>query len=356
MNVVSMSAPDDQNKKQKISVSALARMAENDIDPTPKNYEIWYNYMLGEDLLLVKEISNILDANVNFDSIRNEDLYQKYFASQQDTQEIQAACSRIEASVTDIVNQIGLVRSTNTEYKHKLLDFSDDVSANSTEQEICSVINKLASDTESVINSSQSIELKLSESSNDITEINHRLKELSNEILSDHLTGIANRKLFESKLRSEIINARETGQNLCLVFMDIDDFKVFNDSYGHLIGDQVLKVTANLLQDNVKGQDLAARYGGEEFCLLLPNTSLNDATRLAERIGEKLASREINNKRTGESYGRITLSIGAAEYQPGESSNDLIQRADNAHYRAKRNGRNRVEIATERDLEEMVPS
>jgi diguanylate cyclase len=349
-----MTVFNSQKQSGEISRSALEKMADNDIEFTPKNYEIWYNYVLGENLLLVKELSNIINAKVIFDEIRNEEIYQKYFGHYQGTGEIQETCSRIEASVSDILKQIGFVRSSNTDYKHKLVDISDEISESVSVRDLSATIERLASSTESIIHSSQRIELKLSESSSGISELSRHLKELRQEVLSDNLTGIANRKLFDLKLRDELMNSRETGNKVSLIFMDIDDFKKFNDSYGHLIGDQILKITANLLKDNVKGQDLAARYGGEEFCILLPDTALMDAVALAKQIGQRLANREINNKRTRETYGRITLSTGVAEYRVGETSDDLIRRADEAHYQAKQHGRNRVEIAAERELEETV--
>jgi diguanylate cyclase len=134
--------------------------------------------------------------------------------------------------------------------------------------------------------------------------------------------------------------------------IDIDHFKKFNDTYGHLIGDEVLRVVARLLRENVKGRDTPARYGGEEFAVILPQTSLNHAAKLAEQIRNTLASRKVHDKRTDASYGTLTVSIGAAKFQPGEPLDPLVQRADQALYRAKNQGRNRV--VTEDELDSVV--
>ena len=123
---------------------------------------------------------------------------------------------------------------------------------------------------------------------------------------------------------------------------DVDHFKHFNDSYGHLTGDQVLRLVAMSVKQNVKGQDIAARYGGEEFAVVLPNTVLRSAITVAEHIRRAVMTKELMKRSTGENLGRITVSIGVAALRPGETPQALIERADGCLYAAKRAGRNRV--------------
>ena len=160
--------------------------------------------------------------------------------------------------------------------------------------------------------------------------------------MTDSLTGLANRKCFDQRLREEAAKAMEEGTQLCLLILDIDHFKSFNDTFGHHIGDSVLKVVARNLNDEVKGQDLPARYGGEEFCVILPGTRLEDAATVAEQIRARLAKRELKNSKTDESYGKVTLSVGAALYRFGEPISEFVQRADECLYLAKHAGRNQV--------------
>ena len=127
--------------------------------------------------------------------------------------------------------------------------------------------------------------------------------------------------------------------------MDIDHFKAFNDNFGHLLGDEVLKIVAKSLTDCVKGADVVARYGGEEFSVILPNTPLNGAQRVAETIRATIAKRELKRRDSGESYGQITVSVGVSLLRPGSDTNEsLIKRADDALYKSKRHGRNRVTL------------
>jgi diguanylate cyclase len=141
--------------------------------------------------------------------------------------------------------------------------------------------------------------------------------------------------------------ARNAGEPLVLLMVDIDLFKRFNDTHGHQVGDQVLRLVARTLTDCVRGGDLPARYGGEEFAVILPRTTLVNSRPIGERIRTTLAARKIVRRNTGEALGGITVSLGAALYRVGESADTLIQRADSALYSAKKQGRNRLVLETD---------
>ncbi len=137
-------------------------------------------------------------------------------------------------------------------------------------------------------------------------------------------------------------NALATSEPLSLLMFDIDHFKSFNDSYGHLTGDQVLRLVGMSLKQTIKGQDITARYGGEEFAVVLPNTALRQALTVADHIRRAVMSKELKKKSTGEILGRVTISVGVSMLKPGDDTDSLIERADACLYAAKRAGRNRV--------------
>ena len=134
----------------------------------------------------------------------------------------------------------------------------------------------------------------------------------------------------------------ELGTSFCLMLLDIDHFKRFNDTWGHQTGDQVLRLVAMTLKSNIKGKDLAARYGGEEFAAILPETDLEGAVIVADNIRKAVQAKELLKRSTNEKLGRITASFGVAMYKPGDSPSSLIERADRCLYAAKHAGRNRV--------------
>jgi diguanylate cyclase len=156
------------------------------------------------------------------------------------------------------------------------------------------------------------------------------------------LTGIANRRSFDERLKLAIREAKSSSDTLSLLMIDIDHFKKFNDSFGHQLGDKVLQLVARILKTSIKGRDTVARYGGEEFAVILPSTRLAGAATLGDQIREAVASRRIIQKRTGEDFGSITLSVGVSSLRSADSGESLIKRADDALYSAKRGGRNRV--------------
>jgi len=161
------------------------------------------------------------------------------------------------------------------------------------------------------------------------------------------MTGLANRKFLDDSLTKAIADAMARGEPLSLLMVDIDRFKAFNDTYGHLTGDQVLRLVAASLKQNVKGQDVAARYGGEEFAVVLPNTGLRSAVTVGDHIRRAVMSKELVKRSTGEKLGRITVSVGVATLQKGDSNQTLMGRADACLYAAKHNGRNRVICETD---------
>ncbi len=153
-------------------------------------------------------------------------------------------------------------------------------------------------------------------------------------------------------MRRAITKAMEEGADLCLIMMDIGHFKKFNDTYGHQVGDQDLKLLANTLKEGTKGKDTAARYGGEEFATILPLTDLDGAFRFADNLRKTISLKELRNKTTDEKLGQITVSAGLAQFDLGEPISQFIVRADEALYMAKHGGRDRV--VSQVELEQTV--
>jgi diguanylate cyclase len=185
------------------------------------------------------------------------------------------------------------------------------------------------------------LELQLEASREDIEALQRDLDDVRRESLLDPLTKISNRKSFDEGLARAIAEA-DGDQPLCLMLVDIDYFKKFNDTYGHQTGDQVLRLVAMTLKSNIKGKDLAARYGGEEFAAILPYTDLEGAVIAAENIRKAIQAKELLKRSTNEKLGRITASFGVAIFHAEDTAASLIERADQCLYAAKHAGRNRV--------------
>jgi diguanylate cyclase (GGDEF)-like protein len=160
--------------------------------------------------------------------------------------------------------------------------------------------------------------------------------------MTDPLTGLLNRYGLQRILTHEHAEALRYDRALSCLMIDLDNFKGINDSYGHSMGDAALQQVANILTDAVRGSDMVCRYGGEEFVVLLPETNLEGAVALGEKIRAAAEARLFGDGRDDRSHFRLTLSAGAATISDHESGNDMLARADMALYQAKAQGRNRV--------------
>jgi two-component system chemotaxis response regulator CheY len=184
------------------------------------------------------------------------------------------------------------------------------------------------------------------------TNIGKRIIELEQGILrlakTDYLTSLMNRRAFMERLQGELNRALRADKPMGLVISDIDNFKIINDSYGHIVGDKVLQEFGKLLSTSFRLYDFVGRYGGEEFIIALPGANAEETARIAERVRQSVANQNILVSDLGRAI-KITASFGISSFVPGISAtvDELIKKADEALYKAKREGRNRVVVFSE---------
>lgn len=169
--------------------------------------------------------------------------------------------------------------------------------------------------------------------------------ELLQNATMDALTGLNNRRQFEVRLSEQYASANRQNTPLCAIMIDIDFFKKFNDTYGHAVGDTVLKTVANVIKENLREYDIPSRYGGEEFCILLPQTSLEEAKVVAERLRSAVEKETVTIDTVSKPL-QVTISVGLAELDIKDLAEDLYMKADSALYQAKETGKNKVVIYT----------
>jgi len=189
---------------------------------------------------------------------------------------------------------------------------------------------------------SKHLETKLAESSVEIEALRVQLEQVRIEAATDSLTGLANRKEFDSRL-IEMCAASDKGAGPVTVIMaDIDFFKRINDTFGHQTGDQVIRFVATVMDRAKPKGGVVARLGGEEFAMIAPMTDRKAATNIAEKIRQAVEGKRLVRRASNEDLGKITVSLGVAQRRPGEKPTDMVERADAALYNSKRTGRNKV--------------
>ncbi|MEJ0061008.1 MAG: GGDEF domain-containing protein [Terricaulis sp.] len=203
-------------------------------------------------------------------------------------------------------------------------------------------MSSLAAATLDMANHNQHLTDQLQRSTKEIETLRTSLESVRVESLTDSLTGLSNRRMFDETLRMRLGEARSQRTELCLLMCDIDHFKRFNDTWGHHTGDQILRFLASAMQSHAKPDHLIARYGGEEFGMILPRTNLSIAGNIAEALRAAIQAKRLRRRSTNEDLGQVTISIGIARLQPGDTPQGLVERADACLYASKRNGRNQV--------------
>lgn len=314
---------------------------------TPRNFEIWYCYATGYNLALNQAINDTLASKGSLAEADLEQIYGAYIASNRVSDRLDAVGDRVLDEVRQVLDMIDAAGDSASAYSDSLAEVTENLAVVNDGDALRGIIERLVQGTREMAVSNQKLEARLSSSKQEIEQLQESLQAVRAESMTDPLTMLSNRKSFDQSLTRAMAEARDKNEPLSLLMCDIDNFKKFNDTYGHLTGDQVLRLVAMSVKQNVKGQDVAARYGGEEFVVALPNTALQSAITVAEHIRRAVMTKELVKRSTGEKLGRVTLSLGAAVLRPSDTAQTLIDRADKCLYAAKRQGRNRVTCETD---------
>jgi diguanylate cyclase len=321
--------------------SAMDLLKRGQIPPYPQFYELLYTYATGVNPSLNQRINQIFrDGTATVDLA--ERLYNEFLKATDANERITSVSERMANRIEAVHDAIDTAMATANAYSGSLQAASGDLGHDEmTEAELRLMAQRLLGETRRMQDANHSLEEKLEASRDDIAALQRDLDEVRRESMLDPLTKIFNRKSFDDGMLKAFAQA-ETGTPLCLMLLDIDHFKRFNDTWGHQTGDQVLRLVAMTLKSNIKGKDIAARYGGEEFAAILPETDLEGAMIVADNIRKAIQAKELLKRSTNEKLGRITASFGVAAFRPGDTPSSLIDRADRCLYAAKHAGRNRV--------------
>lgn len=310
----------------------------------PVSYAIWYEYVAGINNPLKAAIDELTRDGRVLDEAATHGLYRKYIAEldEESAQRVTAGFQKVLADITQSAVQAG---DHADQFGTTLAQWSESQGVAEPASIAEKGIDKLLLGTRAMQGAICTLKERLDDSRSEIERLRQEVDRAREDALVDGLTGLVNRKGFDLALAACLSAAETSTHGTCALIADIDHFKRVNDTYGHLFGDKVIRAVAKILKSNVKGQDTAARYGGEEFVVLLPETTLDGAQALAEKIRSTIESSRVRRADNNQEIAQITVSLGVASYCAGETASEFIERVDNALYVSKNKGRNRVTLA-----------
>lgn len=313
---------DSQVKMQ----SAIQLLEEHNLAYTPINYAVAYDYVTGTNHRLIGLLNEYIQAQ-NIDAYAFESLYNEFIANHPD---------RDASSVYRLNETIGHLGHACTSSNQVVGALDESISEQCNESgmpELKSLLNEL-----------KSTQVKMSacvkEAQEQAESIKNELESAKMEAITDPLTKLLNRQGLKKMFEAYVTGAKDV--KLSAAMVDIDHFKKFNDDYGHLIGDVILRRIAKLLLDVIGSKGEAFRYGGEEFLILIPDTELDAATNMIEDIRSRVEKLRFVSAKTKQRLPKITISAGVTQFSLGEQIDNLISRADEALYKAKNAGRNQI--------------
>lgn len=318
----------------------LSELTQMGIPVTPESFSVWYRHLSGEDPALS---SAIAARRLDVKAITTQfvvDLHEEYLLNSKTVRAAENSSRAMMSEIDGIVELIRLSLGSSSQYSSTLSAMLGDILTTSDPAHLRRIVRTLVKATEEIRTANEGLEKGLRAAKSEVEDLRRLLEETRQETLTDPLTGISNRRHFEQELNALIDSTRTTRKQFALLMIDIDHFKAFNDSHGHLTGDKVLRVVAQALRAKFPGRATVARYGGEEFVVILPDGDLMAGWVAGEAARQSILGRELVKRSTGERIGRITISVGVGGWKPGDTSTSLIARADAALLHAKRNGRN----------------
>jgi len=335
-----------KNRSLYLLREAMPLMSRQEAALHPYSYAIWYEHVSGENPSLSAQLERLTAGDARLDEDTTRRLHEE-FVAEIDRDSARRFLEKLQDVIGAMADRASEAGEGAGRFAGDLDNWLSALPGPAREALGTEAVDRILQGAQRVAGDMRRLRTSLDQSQGEIEELRAEVKRAWRDALTDPLTQVSNRRAFDGALQ-ELLQEREAGEvsaGPALVMIDIDNFKLINDTWGHVFGDKVLRVVAQTLRAHTKGVDHVARYGGEEFAVLLPGTDAAGALALAQQLRVAIEQGSIHRPGDGQPLGRITISAGVAAYQTGEGGEHFVQRADQALYRSKQEGRNRVTMA-----------
>ena len=339
----------DPKKTQQVIEELIPFMSKKKIPVNPENFRVWFEYFNNREEELKKYLDSLIDQGTEFTPTLNSEIYRQFFERDMHTESEEKVHKEIEIAdaVTHkaselILNTImDILQNVNysSEYGKKLEKHANKAKKVKKIEELESLLGSLLRDTQEMEAENTQIQKKLKKSTTELESLHGKLTDAREQARIDSLTGLYNRRFFDGEMGKQLGMAKEKGWVFSLIMFDLDEFKSFNDKYGHVVGDRLLKTVAREMKEILKNSFCVCRYGGEEIAVICPGSKLEKSITMAEKVRKHIKNMEFT-VRGKESM--VTVSGGVSQYRKGDKLLDMIDRADQALYIAKKTGKNKV--------------
>jgi diguanylate cyclase len=316
---------------------------------SPRIYELCYAYGTGEYPSLNLVINDLLNRRVAVGGDQIEQIGARYIPSKDHRERFDKVGMQVNKAIGRVLGSLGDLIEDEEAFSQDLAQTPERLSAAENHQALIGEIRNMMQSASFVGEQQRRLEEKLGTSIDEINNLRDQLQKIRNANVTDPLTGLPNRISFERTLQGAIGSATERKAPLCLLLCDIDDFKKFNDAWGHLTGDQVLCLVAMEVKQRVGKTGTVARLGGAQFAAMMPDMQMNEVRVLADRIRTTVMARDITIKSTNQRLGRVHVSFGIAAARADDTPGSLVFRTQKCLRAAKDQGRNRVICEGEED-------
>lgn len=316
-------------------------MVEKELPTNPIDYTLWYNYVANHKPLLTRELDNIVSAEGRISSEKGNELFDSFIVSDY-LEAHNDTLKSIMRVASHIISRLGQSLQGSANFDRQLGDNIRQLEQAGSMDEITAIIDQVVNASHMLRDANQAFQADMQRANDEISDLRGKLEQAEQQAYVDQLTQVNNRHGFDRMLARLLADECEAGR-VCLVLADLDHFKSFNDSYGHVTGDMVLKVMAEVIREVSSDSVFGARYGGEEFALIMSSTTIGEAAETTEMVRKRLERVRVKPRNSDRALGNITASFGIAPYL-GQPFEDFIDHADQALYRAKQKGRNRIEV------------